>query len=328
MDLLVRLRTFLGTDAGLVRRFIDESLRSDIGLLNEANARILSHQGKLMRPGVALLTARSFLHGPAGERACRYAAAAELLHNATLLHDDVADASSERRGLPTTASILGPNASVLLGDFWLVKAINLVLGADCYSERLIRVFAKTLSDLAEGELLQLEKAFSGDTTQEDYLRIIYSKTASLFEASCVSGAIAAEAPEEMVAAALEYGRCLGMAFQIRDDMLDYEASPDLGKPVGHDLAEKKITLPLLGALRNAGEAQEQRIRAMVCRVDAEPDNIGLIRAFVAENGGMEYASEMLFSYVSQAKAALSAFPEGEARELLSEVADFVASRKI
>ena len=155
-------------------------------------------------------------------------------------------------------AILSGPASVLVGDFWLVKAIRCILDAARNSERAIRLFAKTLSDLAEGELLQMQKASACDTTREDYIRIIYSKTASLFEAAVLSGAVSADAPEEWTAALAGYARNLGLAFQIKDDIFDYTGGEVLGKPVGIDLREQKITLPLLAALDDAADDEANK----------------------------------------------------------------------
>jgi octaprenyl-diphosphate synthase len=160
---------------------------------------------------LALLFARVCSGGQTTEATVRYAAAAELLHNVTLLHDDVADESEQRRGAPTIMSLMGPSVSVLIGDYWLVKAMELILGEGQSDGRVIKIFSKTLSDLAEGEMLQLQKAQSGDTDEKDYLRIIYSKTASLFEAACLSAAVSVSAPEEYEVAAREYAVALGKA---------------------------------------------------------------------------------------------------------------------
>ena len=178
------LKAFLAGPMQEVSALLEASLRSDIALLDATNRSLLSQGGKLMRPMLSLLSAGAC--GGINADSVRFAAAAEMIHNATLLHDDVVDGATMRRGKPTVMSILSSPASVLVGDYWLVKAIRCILDADRYSERAIRLFAKTLSDLAEGEMLQLQKASNGDTTREDYLRIIYSKTASLFEASVLS----------------------------------------------------------------------------------------------------------------------------------------------
>ena len=177
---IAAIREYLGKDWTAVQDRIASSLRSDISLLNSTNDSILSHSGKQMRPMLSLVMARACSGMPAVDATIRYAAASELLHNATLLHDDVADQSEQRRGVPTIMSLMGPAVSVLVGDYWLVKAVELVLGdpdGDSAGDmRVIRLFSKTLSDLAEGEMLQLQKAQSGDTDEEDYLRIIYNIT--------------------------------------------------------------------------------------------------------------------------------------------------------
>jgi octaprenyl-diphosphate synthase len=256
----------------------------------------------------------------------RYAAAAELMHNATLLHDDVADDSDQRRGVPTIRSLMGPTVSVLLGDYWLVKAMDLILGSHEADSQVIRIFSKTLSDLAEGELLQLQKAQSGDTTEEDYLRIIYSKTASLFEASCVSAALSVGASVELVEAMRAYAVALGRAFQIKDDLLDYDGTESVGKPLGVDILEQKMTMPLLGALANAGAAEDERVRALVRDIVGHPEHRDEIVAFVKGNGGMEYALGRLDFYVKEAVDALSVLPESFERDLLEKLAHFTARR--
>ena len=317
---------FLLDDWTEVSRLMRTELQSDIRLLNEANERILSHGGKMIRPAMSLLFSRA-CGGRVSDGGRKVAAAAELLHNATLLHDDVADCSEERRGIPTTSSILGANASVLLGDYWLVKAMELILDCGPCSDRVTRIFSKTLSDLASGEMLQLQKAVQGDTSREDYFRIIYSKTASLFEASCVSAALCAGASETLVEAAREYGVRAGIAFQIKDDILDYTATDALGKPVGLDLHEKKITLPLLGALQQVGGDEDREVRRMVCEIDVHPEHYERIRSFVFEKEGIAYAESVLEEYIAKAKEALGAFPAGEAVELLASLADFIGERQ-
>ena len=171
---LDEIKEFLGNDWKETDGLIRSSLRSDIDLLNTTNEAILEHSGKQLKPNVSLLVARACGNGKANEDSVRCAAASELLHNATLLHDDVADSSSERRGAPTVMAILGGPASVLLGDYWLVKAMDNLLASCAHGNEVNRIFSKTLSSLAEGEMLELQRASSGDTGEEDYFRIIYS----------------------------------------------------------------------------------------------------------------------------------------------------------
>jgi octaprenyl-diphosphate synthase len=183
-----------------------------------------------------------------------------------------------------------------------------------------------LSDLAEGEMLQLQKAQKGDTDEGDYLRIIYNKTASLFEASCVSAAISTGASEEMVKAAKDYAVALGLAFQIKDDILDYAGTDAVGKPLGADILEQKITMPLLGAFANAGSEEEAKIRKMVSDIPSHPEYRDEIVRFVKENEGLEYAMSRLNAYVEAAVGALNMFPESEAKTSLIELAHFTADR--
>ena len=319
------VREYLGKDWEAVVEKIETSLMSDIDLLNSTNSSILSNSGKQLRPLLALLIARACSGHRISEATARYAAAAELLHNATLLHDDVADNSYQRRGVPTIMSLMGPSVSVLVGDYWLVKAMELILGSSEGDHQVIKIFSKTLSDLAEGEMLQLQKAQSGDTSEDDYLRIIYSKTASLFEAACVSAAISVNASEECLKAAKDYAVALGIAFQIKDDILDYSGTESVGKPLGVDILEQKITMPLLGAIANA-PAEEGRIRGLVKGIVDHPENRDGIVAFVKDNAGLEYAVQQLDKYVAQAVDALSVLPLSKERELLEELAYFTAKR--
>lgn len=305
---------------------ISSVLHSDIDLLNSTNESILSHSGKQLRPLLALTLARACSCGVVSEATFRYAAAAELLHNATLLHDDVADDSDQRRGVPTIRSLMGPSVSVLVGDYWLVKAMELILGDADSDTQVIKIFSKTLSDLAEGEMLQLQKAQSGDTDESDYLKIIYNKTASLFEAACVSAAVSVGASEKYVKAARDYAVALGLAFQIKDDILDYAGTDAVGKPLGADILEQKITMPLLGAFANAGSEKESEIRKMVSDIPSHPEYRDEIVRFVKENEGLEYAMSRLNAYVEAAVGSLNMFPESEAKTSLIELAHFTADR--
>ena len=320
------IKEYLGVDWLAVQNQIASSLKSDIGLLNATNDSILSHSGKQLRPMLSLLMAKACSGGKVSDDTVKYAAASELLHNATLLHDDVADDSDKRRGVPTIMSLMGPAVSVLVGDYWLVKAMELVMDSSDESPRVMKIFAKTLSDLAEGEMLQLQKAQKGDTDEGDYLRIIYNKTASLFEAACVSAAISVGATDEIIKAAKDYAVALGLAFQIKDDILDYAGTDAVGKPLGADILEQKITMPLLGAFANAGEEVEEQIRKKIADIVSHPEYRDEIVQFVKDNAGLDYAVSRLDAYVEAAVGALDMFPESEAKASLVELAYFTASR--
>lgn len=316
--------SILGEDWKAVEELIASSLASDISLLDSLNASLLENSGKKLRPMLSLLMAKAC--GTVNGDSIRFAAASELLHNATLLHDDVADQSSTRRGKPTVFSLLGGTASVLVGDFWLVRAMETILSAEKERDEAIRLFSKTLNNLAEGEMLQLEKAESADTTEADYLRIIYNKTATLFEAACVTAAVSVGADEAMKHAAGDYAVNLGLAFQIKDDILDYNGS-DIGKPVGVDIREHKITMPLLGAFANAGAEKEAEVRARVAAMEADDaDSAAEIIAFARDNGGIEYAEIRLEEFRKLAVDALAVLPESKAKECLIELAAYAAGR--
>ena len=319
------LKDFLRQDMLRVEALIRQSLRSDIALLDQTNGMMLSQGGKRLRPMLALLVGGAC--GTVNEDTFRFAAAAELLHNATLLHDDVVDGATRRRGAPTVMSVLNGPASVLIGDFWLVKAMGTILGASRCSDRVIRIFSKTLSDLAEGELLQMQKASSADTTEGDYLRIIYAKTASLFEASALSAAISVDAPAETEAAVSAYARNLGIAFQIRDDMFDYTDGDGIGKPVGIDLLEQKITQPLLCALESTPE-EAAAIREKVAHMQENPALAEEIRCFVKEQDGLAKAAEKLDFYVKEAISCLEGVPSSEEKSYLAKLARYVGERTI
>ena len=318
------VKAFLAGPMEEVDALLEASLRSDIVLLDATNRSLLAQGGKRMRPVLSLLAAGAC--GGINADSVRFAAASELIHNATLLHDDVVDGATTRRGKPTVMSILNGPASVLVGDYWLVKAIRCILDADRYSERAIRLFAKTLSDLAEGEMLQLQKASDCDTTREDYLRIIYFKTASLFEASILAGAISADAPEEWTAALAGYARNLGLAFQVKDDILDYAGGEARGKPVGIDLQEQKITLPLLCALDSVPEEAAADIRALVRRISDEPALADPVRQFVLGHGGVEKAAAEMEKLIGEAVSCLEELPESAEKSYLTELARFVGER--
>lgn len=300
------------------------ALRSDVALLDATNGSLLAVGGKRMRPVLTLLAAGAC--GGIRPDSVRFAAAAEMIHNATLLHDDVVDGATLRRGRPTVMSLLSGPASVLVGDYWLVKAIRCILDAQRYSEQVVRLFAKTLGDLAEGELLQLQKASDADTTRGDYFRIIYSKTASLFEAAALSGAVSAEAPGPWCDALAGYARKLGLAFQVRDDILDYVGDAALGKPVGIDLKEQKMTLPLLCALDTVSPGEASAIREKVKRIDGNPSLAYEVRTFVQECSGVEAAAAEMDKLIADAVFCLEALPQTEEKSYLAKLARYVGER--
>ncbi len=316
------LISLLGSDWTGYEELIRECLHSDISLLESINGKLLSNGGKQLRPMLSLLISRAL--GTSTHESICFAVATELLHNATLFHDDVADHSTLRRGKPTLSAMIGPTAAVLVGDFWLSRAVSLIVSMPHQSEAVVH-FSNTLACLAEGEMLQMQKASDADTTEQDYLRIVHCKTASLFETACRISAVSVDAPKELVEAAGQYGTSVGIAFQIKDDIMDYQTA-EIGKPVGSDLREQKITMPLLGALENVDPARREEIRNMVREIPEHPEYCDQVHAFVLENGGIEYATRRLDDYILQACNALEAFPQSRERSSLEELARYNAIR--
>jgi len=274
---------------------------------------------------LSVLVARALVCGKKlPEKSIKAALASELIHNATLLHDDVADEADTRRGNPTIRSLMGPTVSVLVGDFWLVRAVKALIEIGEDSGRYVEIFASTLCDLAEGELLQLQKCSTCDTSYDEYLSIIYRKTASLFVAAAKTAAISVNASAEMEQAAAEFGKYMGYAFQMRDDMFDYTPDADVGKPVGVDMMEQKITLPLFGAFVNAGMEKERQMRSLVKNI--RPADKGKLFDFVRQYGGLEYSQQKIEENLSQAKKILDVFPQSKEKELLMRLTDFFAVR--
>lgn len=330
---LEAVKEYLGSDWEDTLSFIKRKVSSEISLLGEINSAILDSSGKQLRPVLSLLCARLALaaqggSGPLPQDSFCYAAAAEILHNATLLHDDVADNSDLRRGKPTVNALWGASASVLVGDYWLSKAVDCVLDADSYSKEVIQVFSNTMRFLSEGEMLQMQKAADGNTSEADYMRIIYCKTASLFETTARSAVIGVGGSRELQESFALFAQKLGLAFQIRDDIFDYSLEANVGKPVGADILEKKITLPLLEAFAAVSPKEEKNIREMVSHIEKKPENRDLIVTFVHEHKGQERAQLKLEKIVQSALKELETLPRTQDRKYLEELAEFVGSRRI
>ena len=324
---LSAIKQYLQPSLAEVEACISHYLRSDVALLDQTNRSLREHPGKMMRPMLTLLAAGAV--GKPCPDTILFAAAAEMMHNATLLHDDVVDGAPERRGLPTVASLLGGGPAVLVGDFWLVRALAAVMDARREDQQVLRQCEKTLSDLAEGELLQLQKASTGDTTREDYLRIIYCKTASLFETAARCGALSVEASPEVTDRLGQFARLVGLAFQMKDDIFDYtDPSEALGKPVGIDLKEGKITLPLLCALESVPPEKARGIRTQVTRLPEEPALEPSIRVFVKEQGGVAKAQACLETVIEEAIGLLEPLPDTLEKGFLAAWAHYVGDRNV
>lgn len=315
------VQRFLGQSWTDFQRCFAESLQTDIPLLGKVNRFILEHGGKKLRPTFTLLTAQALV-GACDERVVSCAAASELLHTATLLHDDVADEATVRRGAPTVMALYAPSTAVLVGDFWLSRAMALII--DHPDKRVLHAFSKCLGDLARGEMLQLERAEKGDTTEEDYRRIIYCKTTSLFEAAMVSAACSVGAGETETEIFRTYARHIGQAFQMMDDILDYSPELSIGKPTGQDIMEKKITLPLLCLFRKAPASVERSLRRRMKKPDAAL--VEEIFSLVRQYDALSEAHDVLEEEIRQAVDVLAPIPASEAKNYLIKLAGLMAVR--
>jgi len=291
-------------------------------LLTKLNDYIIETAGKQLRPILCLLSAQAC--GKVSQMSYECAAVCEIIHTATLLHDDVADNGDLRRGVPTVKAMFSQAASVLTGDYWLAKGMEILINK-CNTS-ILGYFTQALHDLSVGEIIQMEKADELDTTMEDYYKIIECKTASLFIAAVRSGAVSAGAPEQMVDMIAKYAYHLGVAFQMRDDIFDYSPKMDTGKLAGADLKERKITLPLLCAME-AAPHKDGQIRELMRGIENNStETIEKITSFVYQMNGIKLAQSILETHITKAIDAISTFPETKAKERLVQLAEFVGKR--
>jgi octaprenyl-diphosphate synthase len=297
-----------------VDEVIRRRLTSEVALVDQIANYIIGAGGKRIRPRLLLLFSRALSFG--GSSRFELAAIIEFIHTATLLHDDVVDESALRRGHPTANALFGNAASVLVGDFLYSRAFQLMV--EVGRMRVLEVLADATNVIAEGEVLQLMNMHDADLAVEDYLRVIRYKTAKLFEASARLGAVIADAPREVEDACADYGRALGTAFQLIDDLLDYEGDPAaLGKNVGDDLREGKPTLPLLYAMSHGTPAEAALIRHAI--EHGEVERLGEIVQIVRRTGAIEATREAARREADHARACLAALPSSEARDALVEL---------
>ncbi len=303
------------------RRYFREAMRSDVALLDKITQYVLKQKGKRIRPLLVLLAAQ--LGGGTSESSYRAAALVELLHTATLVHDDVVDDAEQRRGLFSINARWKNKIAVLLGDFLLSRGLLLSLEHRDYE--ILHTLSDAVRRMSEGELLQIEKSRLLDIDEETYFRIISDKTASLIAACLAAGALSAEASDEAVTRLRAIGEKLGLAFQIRDDLFDFGAS-QAGKPIGIDLQEKKMTLPLIHALRETGWWTRRRILRIVKKKKKGRRDLRTVRTFVEEHGGLAYARTRMTTLATEAHTLLADFPPTEARDALQDLVLFTVQR--
>ena len=318
-----RVAALVGEDLTAVETEIRRELNSPVPLIQEMGSYIAGAGGKRLRPILLLLAAR--LAEYRGPRAVRLACVVELLHTATLIHDDVVDEAPLRRGRPSANAQWGVDASVLVGDHLYSKSFAMLVRDN--DRGVMETLARATVSMTEAEVFQLQLKRSGLTSEADYTRIITQKTASFMSACCRIGALLGELRPQQTEALTRYGLDIGIAFQISDDALDFDADQDrLGKAIGADLREGKRTLPLIAMLERVSQTEAERVRALLRRRTLATAEIEDIRRLVLEAEGVEYARARAQAFARAAKADLDAFAPSEERETLSLVADFVVDR--
>ena len=318
-----RVTALVGDDLEAVEIEIRRQLDSPVPLIQEMGGYIAGAGGKRLRPILLLLAAR--LAGARGPRPVRLACVVELLHTATLIHDDVVDQAPLRRGRPSANARWGDDASVLVGDHLYSKSFDLLVRDN--DRAIMETLARATVSMTEAEVFQLDRKRSGITSEADYVRIITQKTASFISACCRIGGLLGMLAEPPLEALTRYGLDVGIAFQISDDSLDFVADQDrLGKAIGADLREGKRTLPLIAMLERAKPADAERVREILRHGALDPVEIAEIRRLVLAHDGVDYARERAQAYAHAAKRDLDVFPSSEERDVLTLVADFVVDR--
>lgn len=315
------VKALVAADLQAIDRVIRNRLASDVVLVNQVAEYIVGSGGKRLRPIVVVVAARAC--GNNDERHHEAAAIIEFIHTATLLHDDVVDGSKLRRGLETANAVWGNEASVLVGDYVYSRAFEMMVSLG--QMRIMDVMATATNRIAEGEVLQLMNAHDPDTTEERYFEVVYRKTAQLFEAGAQIAAILAGTPPDIENRLTRYGKHLGTAFQLIDDVLDYSADQaTLGKNLGDDLAEGKPTLPLIHALKHASADQQSLIRKSI--EAGSLDDLPRITAAIESTGGLAYTARLAKREAALAIEALAGLPDSAYKQALRELADFAVDR--
>ncbi|GAA0876811.1 polyprenyl synthetase family protein [Wandonia haliotis] len=299
-----------------------QSMQSNVALLDKITHYIVKRKGKQMRPMFVFLVSRML--GEVNERSYNAASLMELLHTATLVHDDVVDDANERRGFFSVNALWKNKIAVLVGDYLLSR--SLLLSIDNKDFRSLEIVAKAVKAMSEGELLQIEKARKLDITEEVYFEVIRQKTASLIAACCEAAAVSVDR-EDIAAKMYRFGELVGLAFQIKDDIFDYGTDEKIGKPTGNDIRERKITLPLIYALNKGSEKQKQTLINIVKRYNEEPAKVKQAIRIVVESGGVKYAHQRMMEIKQQALELIEDVPDSPAKRSLIGLVEYTTTRE-
>ena len=315
-------KNLIAEELKIFERKFAESVKSQTPSLDRIMKYIIKRKGKQLRPMFVFLSAK--LNGEVNESTYRAAALVELLHTATLVHDDVVDESFERRGFFSINALWKNKIAVLVGDYLLSKGLLLSTGAKDFKH--LQLLSEAVKQMSEGELLQMEKARNLNLSEDIYFEIIRSKTASLLSSACAVGAWSTTNDDQITEKMKLFGEKTGIAFQIKDDLFDY-GTEDVGKPTGNDLKEKKLTLPLIYTLNNISQSERRKIIYIIKNQNKDPEKIKYVLDKVTEAGGIEYASKKMIAYRDEALSILFEFAESDVRNGLEELVRYTTDRK-
>ncbi len=324
MKIVERIKQPISFEMELFEKKFQLSMSSKVALLNRITHYLVNSKGKQMRPMFVFLVAKMVSNGEISERTYRGASVIELIHTATLVHDDVVDDSNRRRGFFSINALWKNKIAVLVGDYLLSK--GLLLSIDNNDFDLLKIISVAVREMSEGELLQIEKARKLDITEDVYYEIIRQKTATLIAACCSLGAASVKPNSPDVEAMRKFGELIGMAFQIKDDLFDY-GEEKIGKPTGIDIKEQKMTLPLIHVLNKVSKKEKNWLINSIKNYNREKKRVKEIIEFVKENGGLEYAIERMKEFQREALLMLQKFPESEYRNSLEIMVNYVIERK-
>ena len=303
-------------------KYFRSSMKSSVPLLDRITRYIVNRKGKQMRPLFVFLSAE--IAGGVNESTYRGASLVELLHTATLVHDDVVDDSNERRGVFSINALWKNKISVLIGDYLLSRGLLLSLENDDFE--LLKIVSNAVKEMSEGELLQIEKARRLDIEEDIYYEIIRKKTASLIASCCACGAYSSGGDKEVSEKMRSFGEKVGMAFQIKDDLFDYQKANKTGKPTGIDIRDKKMTLPIIYLLNNSDKANKRRIKNIIKNHNNDPVKVADLIKEVNESGGIEYATKKMIEFRDQAFSILETFADSPARKSMAELVSYTTER--
>jgi len=316
------INNIIGEELKLFEKKFAEAVKSETRLLDTIMKYIIKRKGKQLRPMFVLLSAK--LHGEINESTYRAAALVELLHTATLVHDDVVDDSLERRSFFSINALWNKKIAVLVGDYLLSKGLLLATSNNDF--RHLHILSDAVKQMSEGELLQLQKTRKLNLDEEIYFEIIRNKTASLLSSACSVGAYSTSKNEEVTSKMKIFGEKVGIAFQIKDDLFDY-GKDDIGKPTGNDIKEKKLTLPLIYTLNKVPAATKRKLIYIIKNENKDPQKVKFVIDAVIEAGGIKYASDKMNTYRDEALEILNSFPESPVRKSMEELVRFTTDRK-